>query len=138
MDRDNENCHQLKDTLEKMAADAELPTRSKPRGTSYTVVNRLVIEELEAWYFGDWTAVRAAYPKASPNIPSSPKYRNPDAILGGTWETFERILKKAGYFSNGLRKSEAARKIAPEMNSDHNTSHSFQVLRTALLEMTLI
>jgi hypothetical protein len=25
------------------------------------VVNRLAIEELEAWYFGDWEAVRAAY-----------------------------------------------------------------------------
>ena len=41
---------------------------------------------------------------------------------------------KAGYFSGGLRKIEAAEQIAPHMDPSRNTSHSFQVFRDALLE----
>jgi hypothetical protein len=36
-------------------------------------------------------------------------YRDPDGVLGGTWEALERILKRAGYFKTGLRKMECAR-----------------------------
>src|SRR5712692_2971729 len=64
VDRDDDGCGDLKERLERIAADASLVTRSTTRGTAYRVVNRLAIEELEAWYFGDWAAVRAAYPKA--------------------------------------------------------------------------
>jgi hypothetical protein len=95
-----------------------------------------VIEELEAWYFGDWEAVRRAYPKVDATIPAQAKYRDPDAIKGGTWEALERALKKAGYFKSGLRKVELARAVAEHMEPGRNTSHSFKVLRTALTEMT--
>ena len=100
------------------------------------VVNRLAIEELEARYFGDWEAVRAAYPRTSATIPSQSKYRNPDAIAGGTWEAFERVLQKAGYFTGGLRKVEAARAVATHMEASRNTSPSFCAFRDVLLEMT--
>ena len=66
------------------------------------LVNRVVIEELEAWYFGDWEAVRSAYPRVSPTVPNQSRYRNPDSVQGGTWEAFERILKGHGYFRTGL------------------------------------
>ncbi len=33
---------------------------------------------------------------------------DPDAIPGGTWEAFERVLQRSGYFQTGLRKLEAA------------------------------
>jgi hypothetical protein len=90
-----------------------------------------VIEELESWYFGDWEAVRGAYPRVSPTLPNSRGYRDPDAIRGGTWEALERQLQKAGYFAGGIRKIELARTLAPLMEPDRNTSHSFQVwLRT--------
>ncbi|NLF57680.1 MAG: DUF4276 family protein, partial [Candidatus Hydrogenedens sp.] len=89
--------------------------------------------ELEAWYFGDWDAVRIAYPKASPTIPGKAAYRQPDAIRGGTWEAFERVMKKAGYFKNGLRKVEAARKVAAHLNPNSNSSPSFCMFRDALL-----
>lgn len=133
VDRDDDDCVELKARLEKMAHDVGLSTRAS--GGVVQVVNRLVIEELEAWFFGDWEAVRGAYPKVNQNIPQQAKYRHPDAIGGGTWEAFERVLKKAGYFSTGLRKIEAARAIAPHMVPERNTSPSFRVLHQALKEM---
>ncbi len=134
VDRNGDDCHGLKRGLERMASRAGLPTRSTASG-AYSVVNRLAIEELEAWYFGDWQAVRAAYPRVSQSIPRGARYRDPDAIPGGTWESFERILQRAGYFRTGLRKIEAARAVAQHWDPDANTSRSFQVLRDAFREM---
>jgi hypothetical protein len=135
VDRDDEDCGKLKARLEKMAADARLVTRSKTKGQPYVVVNRLAIEELEAWYFGDWEAVRAAYPRVAATIPNQAKYRAPDAVAGGTWEAFERVLQKAGYFEGGLAKIAAAKAIAAHMDPGRNRSRSFQALREALAEM---
>ena len=98
------------------------------------MVNRIAIEELEAWYFGDWKAVKSAYPRVSATVPNRAPYRNSDAIKGGTWEAFERILQNGGYFKNGLRKVEAARTIAAHLNPDCNRSHSFVKFRDALIE----
>ena len=69
-------------------------TRSWP-----STANRIVMEELEAWNFGDWEAVRAAYPRVSKGVPRQVGYRDPDAIAGRTWEAFERIMKRSGYFT---------------------------------------
>lgn len=136
VDRDDDDCKKLKARLEKMAADAGLSTRSKTKkGTPVSIVNRLAIEELEAWYFGDWEAVKRAYPKVRANIPTQAKYRFPDDIHGGTWEAFERVLKASGYFKTGLRKIEAARAIATHMDPTRNTSPSFCALRDALVEL---
>lgn len=135
VDRDDDDCVKLKRRLEAMAEDAGLTTRSIAKGKLYVVVNRLAIEELEAWYFGDWKAVQAAYPKASATIPSQANYRFPDAVPGGTWEAFERVLQKAGYFVGGLRKIEVARAVASHMEPSRNTSPSFCALRDVLLEV---
>ena len=135
IDRDGNDCTTLKRRLETMARDAGLATRSSAKGRPYMVANRLAIEELEAWYFGDWEAVRAAYPRTSATIPSQAKYRYPDAIAGGTWEAFQRVLQKAGYFSGGLRKVEAARAIAVRMEPSRNTSPSFCTFRDVLRQM---
>jgi len=136
IDRDDDDCMALKAALEGIAAQVGLTTRSSG-GTTYRVVNRLAIEELEAWYFGDWGAVMAAYPGISPHVPQQAKYRVPDAIAGGTWEAFERILKRAGYFRTGLRKVEAARLIGTEMDPSLNRSASFRALRVALSQMAV-
>ena len=137
VDRDADACHQLKARLEQSAEEAGLMTRTRAGGDVYTVVNRLAIEELEAWYFGDWQAVRAAYPRVSSRISRNAAYRDPDAIKGGTWEAFERILQRAGYFKGGLRKIEAARTIAPHWDPATNTSTSFRKLRDVLQEMAI-
>lgn len=136
VDRDDDQCGELKRRLEEMATSAGLRTRSGAGGFPYAVVNRIAIEELEAWYFGDWEAVRTAYPRVPATIPAKAQYRNPDAIAGGTWEAFERVLKNVGYFRTGLRKIEAARAIARHMVPERNTSRSFQALREAFVHMT--
>jgi hypothetical protein len=135
VDRDDDDCRELKQRLEQIATGAGLQTRSQAGGPTYQVVNRLAIEELEAWYFGDWDAVRAAYPRLSKVIPNQANYRDPDAIKGGTWEAFERVLQRAGYFQTGLRKIEAARAVASHLQPASNRSRSFCVFRDVLMEM---
>jgi len=136
IDEDREDCIKLKQQLEDIAADVGLVTKTAA-GTDrpFQVLNRLVIEELEAWFFGDVEAICAAYPRISPNLAQQAKYRNPDAVEGGTWEALERELKKKGYHPGGLSKLMAAREISQHMNPERNTSHSFQVFRDALLQM---
>ncbi|MCX6592176.1 MAG: DUF4276 family protein [Acidobacteria bacterium] len=131
-DLDNDDCKQLKDRLESFAMQARLMTkRSSSRG-SYQVVTRLAIEELEAWFFGDWNAVCAAYPKVDPNLGAKQGYRDSDSIAGGTWEALERALKNGGYFRTGLRKIEAARAISDQMDPLRNKSQSFDAFRKAV------
>jgi hypothetical protein len=136
VDRDDDACVELKKRIETIAAHARLTTRSRSNAKSYVVINRLAIEELEAWYFGDWKAVRAAFPRAPATIPRKARYRKPDEITGGTWEAFERVLQQAGYFRGGLRKIEAAREVAQHMEPSRNTSPSFRALREVLAEIS--
>ncbi len=136
VDRDDQDCHVLKADLEAAAGMASLLTRSQAGVGQWQIANRIVIEELEAWYFGDWVAVRRAYPRVPPNIPRRVSYRDPDAIKGGTWEAFERVMKKHGYFATGLRKVEAAEAIAGHIDPDSNRSVSFGVFQSVLEEAT--
>lgn len=133
VDRDRECCVGLKAKLDAAAASAGLQTKSN--GTPYVFVSRVAIEELEAWFFGDWTATCAAYPKLSRNLCNNSKYRDPDAISGGTWEALERQLQRAGYFKSGLRKVELARAISEHMVPDCNRSASFRAFASALKNM---
>lgn len=134
VDRDAEDCRQLKGRLEAMALAAGLITRSQCGAQPWQLVNRIAIEELEAWYFGDWAAVCNAYPKVRPTIPRQAAYRDPDAIHGGTWEAFERILQQRGYFRTGLPKVLAARTIGSMLNPGSNQSRSFLAFRNAVAE----
>ena len=135
VDRDDGDCRYLKSKLEEIATVSGMATRTAPQGSWWTLVNRIAVEELEAWYFGDWQAVRKAYPKVAAGIPRQAEFRRPDDIRGGTWEAFERVMQSAGYFRGGLRKIEAARLIAEHMNPTRNASESFRALRDVLLEM---
>ena len=133
MDRDDDDCRELKQRLNRAAEDAGMRTKTAtPPGQRFQIANRIAIEELEAWFFGDWAAVQAAYPRVPATLPLKAGFRDPDAIRGGTWEALERELKKAGYFKTGLRKMECARAVAVHMDAARNTSKSFQSFRTAL------
>lgn len=134
VDRDGDECEELKSTLEGICESAGLRSRRAVGGPDWQVVTRIAIEELEAWYFGDWQAVRQAFPRVSPNIPKQPRYRDPDAITGGTWEAFERVLRKHGYFRQGLAKVQAATAIGQHIDPVLNRSHSFAVFRDAIAE----
>lgn len=136
VDRDNDDCHQLKRQLDSFAKLNGLVTRSqRTEGNRYQVINRIAVEELEAWYFGDWDAMRAYYEKLPQSVPGRSKYRNPDDIRGGTWEALEQLLQRAGYYKSGLPKSELAQNVGPLMDPLRNRSKSFQVFRDVLLEM---
>jgi hypothetical protein len=135
VDRDNDDCLKLKASLEQSATRAGLVTRSRSGGPMYQVVNRIVIEELESWFFGDWDAVCQAYPRMNPHVRSRQGFRNSDQIAGGTWEALQRLLHRAGYYKTGMPKIETAQNIARYMNPDRNQSPSFQCFRTALTEM---
>jgi len=61
IDRDQDDCLQLKATLEEVARDVGFGTKSSPTPAgNFQVVNRLAIEELEACFFGDVEALHAA------------------------------------------------------------------------------
>jgi hypothetical protein len=134
VDRDRDDCHVLKQRLETIAADAGLLSRSRAGGGPWQLVSRIAIEELEAWYFGDWSAVRDAYPRVPTEIPRQSRFRDPDAVTGGTWEAFERILQRNGYFKTGLRKVEVARAIGARLSPEHSRSHSFMKFSEAVTE----
>jgi len=136
MDADDDDCLELKAQLEQIAWDAGLITKSAaPPGQQFQVLNRLAIEELEAWFLGDIEALHAAYPRVGLTLGQRAKYRNPDAIPGGTWEALERLLQRLNYFPEGLPKITVARQVSRHIDPARNRSRSFQVFREGLLEL---
>jgi hypothetical protein len=134
VDRDDDDCMALKAQLEAMAKKAKLRSRSVAGKRPWQLVNRIAVEELEAWYFGDWFAVCAAYPRVSKAVINQAGYRHPDAIAGGTWEAFERVLQKRGYFRGGLGKIEAARALGAALDPQRSRSASFACFCDAVVE----
>jgi len=135
VDCDKDDCHELKARLESICIGVGLRSKQAARAAgslNWRVVTRIAIEELEAWYFGDWSAIRKAYPRISENVPRRSKYRNPDAIKGGTSEAFEHVMKEHGYSS--FRKTEAAARIGKHIDPASNNSRSFAVFRDAIVE----
>jgi hypothetical protein len=134
VDRDDDDCRVLKRQLETTARRAGLRTRSRSDNGQWQLVNRIAVEELEAWFFGDWEAVRSAYPRVASTVPNRHGFRDPDAIAGGTWEAFERVMQKHGYFKGGLAKIEAARVIGAYVEPARSRSCSFKALCSAIIE----
>jgi len=69
----------LKQELEETAIKAgfmiKYLAKSKKK-KKYQLINRIMIEELEAWFFGDIPALTKAYPKVSKNLNQNAKYRH--------------------------------------------------------------
>jgi len=131
VDRDDDNCLTLKKGLENDAITAGLTTRAL-KVKEWQVVFRIAIEELEAWYFGDWEAVRLAYPRVGEHVARKAAYRSCDGIYGGTWEAFERELRKVGYFSGGLEKIQAARNVGRHFSNKRCSSPSYKCFANAI------
>lgn len=125
IDADNEDCRALKRKLDTTADRAGLAPRTR-------VLNRLAIEELEAWFFGDIEALRAAYPRLPSTLAARRRYRRPDAIVGGTWEALERELQRAGYYRNGMPKTVVADRVGRHLHPDRNRSPSFRAFCSGL------
>ena len=93
----------------------------------------IAIEEGEAWFLGDLSAIKTAYPKAKNSILN--RYKN-DSICD-TWELLAEAifvggsskLIKTGWQAVGRKKSEWAERITPNMDIDNNRSPSFCYFR---------
>ncbi|MFN7209716.1 MAG: DUF4276 family protein [Aggregatilineales bacterium] len=126
IDQDSEDCEALKRHLEQIVLESGLIPRSMATTAKpFQVLNRIAVEELEAWYFGDIAALRQAYPKAVERL-NRFKDRDPDSISDPT-KNLERFLKQAGYYRNGMPKIEVAQRVAAHMQPERNRSRSFQV-----------
>ncbi len=133
LDRDASDGRTLKKQVEGIARKAGLvPKPPKASNKPFHVLTRLAIEELEAWFFGDVQALAQTYPGVPATLGSRAKYRDPDAIGGGTWEALLRELQKAGHFKGGLPKRQVAREVSANMVPGRNTSRSFQAFRNGV------
>lgn len=100
----------------------------------------IAIEEGEAWYLGDFAAIKAAYPKAKEAVLNS--YIN-DSICG-TWEKLAdalfsggvQNLSKLGGQAIGTEKANWAKNIPPFMDADNNLSPSFCYFRDKLRHLS--
>ncbi|MBE8516613.1 DUF4276 family protein [Amycolatopsis sp. H6(2020)] len=124
LDRDDDDCVELKRRLVEIAHEVGLPGEA--------TLFRIVIEELEAWFLGDVPALNAAYPRVPLSLDSQTKFRDPENVTGGAWEGLAHVLQKHGYHKKGLQKVRAASEIAPHMDIENNRSKSFQVFRDGL------
>ena len=131
VDRDNDDCLQLRQRLDTMAQAAGLSCSGPDRA----VLNRVACEELEAWFLGDFAVISSAYPRVPRSAARRAVYRDPDAVAGGTAEALERLLQRHGYHRAGLPKTDVAMEIADFMNVEQNSSRSFQVFRDGLREL---
>ncbi|MBW4574502.1 MAG: DUF4276 family protein [Aphanothece sp. CMT-3BRIN-NPC111] len=134
-DRDNDDCRKLKKMLEGSAILSGFTTKSSTSDQQFTVLNRIAIEELEAWFLGDGKAIEQAYPRVSATFVSQKRYRNPDAISGGTWEALQSLLQSKGYFAGGINKIEASWNISQFMEIQNNCSASFQHFYSGLMAL---
>lgn len=99
----------------------------------------IAIEEGEAWFLGDFPAIKAAYPKAKDNVLSS--YQN-DSICG-TWELLadaifiggSGVLEQKPWYVRGKEKYAWAQNITPYMNVEQNASPSFCYFRDKIREL---
>jgi hypothetical protein len=78
VDLDTDNCVTLLAELNGLREQMNTP--------EYIV--RIAIEEVEAWYLGDWEAVRNAFPKAQKKLHATYKQ---DSVCG-TWEKFQEVI----------------------------------------------
>lgn len=133
IDRDRKDCVELKREIQEMAQRAGLRVQTE-RDAPAQVLVRIAIEELESWFFGDISALRAAFPGVPRDLAKQEPYRDPDAIRD-TWEHLEKVLQRAGHFRTGLQKIRCAREIAAHMDPAVNRSKSFCVFRDGLLAL---
>ena len=126
VDEDRADCRKLKDRMEQAAIAAGFKSKTVAAGEPFIVLNRIAIEELEAWFLGDPDALARAYPGIPTSLGKQAKFRNPDAVSGGTWEALECLLQRAGYFKGGLSKIELARTMAEYVDPARNRSASFR------------
>lgn len=124
LDADQDNCVELRRTLDEFASQAGLTAASVSGQRDGQVLARIVVEMLEAWFFGDPAAVAAAYGKEFETMGNRRNLRIPDEIRDPSRRLGD-LLRSVPKHRGGLKKAELARDVAEHMNVDVNTSTSF-------------
>ena len=139
VDRDDEDCLALKRRLESACAAAGLLTRATLAAGSFDVLNRIVVEELEAWFFGDAVALEQGWHGLG-RVARQAAYRDPDAVRGGTHEALLREFQRAGHLRGLTRlpKIDTARTMGGLIDPARNTSRSFHHFWTGLTSLAAI
>lgn len=107
-DQDSQDCIQLKKQILALC-----------KGSHRMVLVRIACQEMESWYFGDIPALAKAY--QNPNLlklSRKKKYRVPDQIPFPKEDLYKLIPEH--------QQIAGAKRIAPHMNLQENTSESFQ------------
>ena len=123
VDVDRDKCRDLKNRLVSLLNYCNPPP---------TVLFRIAIEETEAFYLGDRTAIRKAFPRS--RLQRMDSYVQ-DSICG-TWELFRDVIGEIGE-----NKVAWAKAIGPHLTTEWrgaqaNASRSFRHLCTGLLRLT--
>ena len=107
-DQDTQNCVQLKQSLLKLCEESQRP-----------VLVRIACQKMEAWYFGDMNVVALAYDKPKlRQISGQRRYRVPDQIPSPK-EDLRKLVPEHQQIAG-------AKRVAPYMNIENNTSESFR------------
>lgn len=114
-DNDGADCHDLKKRLLTLCAVAGRPNS----------LVRIACQELEAWYFGESSAVANAFVSPGMNgIEKKARYRDPDAIQQPSRE-LSRLIPE-------FQKVSGARRMSQFLSRNGNISRSFQVFMDAV------
>jgi hypothetical protein len=124
-DQDSDNCRTLKKRLLELIADQ--------CSCAYKI--RIVCRELECWMLGDMDAIAKAYPRFKPEqYRHKADFREVDAIADAP----DRLLRMIPELkqSRSLPKIAFANNVAPYMDTEVNTSVSFNHFITAVRLLT--
>lgn len=133
VDTDDRNVAAFRRDLKRVLAQCENAPKT---------VFGVATEEIEAWYFGDRTALLTAFPRADKKVLN--RYQQ-DAVCG-TWEMLAdalikggaATLKKQGFHKAGEFKHECANRIGPLMDVSRNQSPSFKGALKGVAELLTV
>lgn len=115
VDADDDDCVELKRRIAD-TAQSEAP--------GVPVLIRIAVEETEAFYLGDWNAIRRAYPRADRSIFKT--YTPDSRPTQGTWELFAEVVGEPGY-ENKVDWAERMG-VVMSIGEEGNRSPSFKAL----------
>lgn len=118
-DNDGGDCGALKEKLRGLARDKPVED----------VLIRIVVQELESWFLGDFDAIGSGYPTFDvEKFRNRAKYRDPERVANASEEL--------GKLIPGYRKTTGAGRIAPHLSPTENRSRSFQAFVSGLRALT--
>jgi hypothetical protein len=120
VDLDRDDCQTLKNRMLELLKHCDPPP---------TVLMRIAIEETEAFYLGDKTAIKKAFPRCK--LQKMDSYVQ-DSICG-TWELFRDVIGDTGDNKVEWAKTIGLHLTPKWKGTEANASHSFRQFCTGLL-----